>query len=436
VDYSDDFSARRILPADDFRPEFAAWPFHIHLVLTEKMGNSFVHICKNYAAKFFLVMISLVVSFLAINFLLGILIRFGIIPHYKSLSINEISDDVLVYKLPPHIYSDIYTEIDENGFRNKEAPDTVDAVALGDSFTYGYNVSSDDSWPQQLSKKTGKTIYNFGIGGYGPAQYYYLMDKALEMEPETILIGSFIFNDFSDSCYAFEKSDYWKQFAASNNLDISECLKNLFDAKPQVNAVKNAWVSFKNWVRFSNVFMYLKQISVVRDFVSAKRDLMVARNDSSYFIVKDEDINTIVSFKSMEALDPASEKVRAEINLAKFFYKNIKEKARGRNLAVVFIPDKTELFYDFLMSKGYELPDDYHKFVSFERALKKELSDYFDAIGIAHVNALPFMENKINKDSNPPVYTNDLNGHPTKTGYEAIAEAASEIFKNDNSPSN
>lgn len=402
------------------------------MVLMGKIRNFFVYVCKNYAAKLFLVIISLFLSFILINFILGILANLKIIPHYKNLSINEIYDDILIYKLPPHIYTDVYTKIDNNGFRNEEVPASIDMVAMGDSFTYGYNASNDDAWPQRLSKLTGKSIYSFGIGGFGPVQFYYLMDQALKLNPQTIIMGSFVFNDFSDSCYAFEKSDYWRKFAAANKLDISECLRNPFDAKPQTNIIKKSWTAFKNWIRFSNLFMYLKQTSLARNFISPKRDLMVAEKDPSYYVVKNEDINTIVSFKSMEQLDPGSSKVKAEVDLAKFFYKNIKEKAQGRNLVVVFIPDKTELFYDFLISKGYKLPDDYHKFVSFERTLTKELSDYLDAIGVPHINALPFMENKINKDSNPPVYTNDLNGHPTKTGYAAIAETALEILKNNN----
>ena len=41
-------------------------------------------------------------------------------------------------------------DIDENGFRNPKLFEEVDIVTVGDSFTYGNNVSSEKSWPQQL----------------------------------------------------------------------------------------------------------------------------------------------------------------------------------------------------------------------------------------------------------------------------------------------
>ena len=64
-------------------------------------------------------------------------------------------------------------------------------------------------------------------------------------------------------------------------------------------------------------------------FISPKRDLIVAEKDPSYYVVKNEDINTIVSFKSMEQLDPNSSKVRAEVDLAKFSIKISRKRLRA-----------------------------------------------------------------------------------------------------------
>src|SRR2546421_1234104 len=59
---------------------------------------------------------------------------------------------------------------DANGFRNASVPPKVDIVALGDSQTWGVNVHKDDAWPQQLEKLSGHSVYNMGVGGYGPIQ--------------------------------------------------------------------------------------------------------------------------------------------------------------------------------------------------------------------------------------------------------------------------
>jgi hypothetical protein len=66
---------------------------------------------------------------------------------------------------------------DQLGFKNPKAlaaQRTVQAVALGDSFTEGMGVSVDDTWPSQLTR-LGLQTYNLGVQGYAPSQ----MDGAL-----------------------------------------------------------------------------------------------------------------------------------------------------------------------------------------------------------------------------------------------------------------
>jgi hypothetical protein len=42
-----------------------------------------------------------------------------------------------------------------------------DIACIGNSFTHGDAVSCEDSWPHILSKSTGRTVVNMGVGGYG-----------------------------------------------------------------------------------------------------------------------------------------------------------------------------------------------------------------------------------------------------------------------------
>ena len=58
---------------------------------------------------------------------------------------------------------------DDWGFRNPERPSKPWVVALGDSQTYGTNVTREKAWPAVVERHTGKPVYNMAVAGYGPA---------------------------------------------------------------------------------------------------------------------------------------------------------------------------------------------------------------------------------------------------------------------------
>ena len=105
---------------------------------------------------------------------------------------KTLNDEVLRYRLEPNSGAH-----DSWGYRNKQVPESSKIVALGDSHTYGISAKASDSWPSALEKITGVETYNLGLGGYGPAEYLYLMEeKALKLSPEMIIVGFYLGNDF------------------------------------------------------------------------------------------------------------------------------------------------------------------------------------------------------------------------------------------------
>jgi len=117
-------------------------------------------------------------------------------------------------------------DIDSNGFRNKNKKEAkkFDIVTLGDSHTFGYNVSSEESWPQQLAHMANKSVYNFGIGGYGILQYYRLFDEAIKLKPKHIILGLFLENDLNDLCKLMNKKGFWKKWAKKRGYNIEPCV--------------------------------------------------------------------------------------------------------------------------------------------------------------------------------------------------------------------
>lgn len=381
---------------------------------------------KKYSIRLTLLLLSLLAAFVIAEILLTILINLKIFPDYKTASANQVYDDKLLYVVPPHLYHDL----DKNGFRNAGVPQKVDIVAIGDSMTYGYNALSKDAWPQRLASKSNLSVYNMGMGGWGPAQYYYVTDKALELEPSSIVVGFYTGNDLLDACYVFTKLDYWKNFAKDNNLRIDDCLKyGSSDGHWDPEAQPDLLSQLRNSVRYSNVFMALKQVKVIRDFISYDRDLKFAKENPDIFLVVDNsDINVILNVDSLSSVDQNSPYVKNGIELTKFFYRGMADRihAKGGKMIVVFIPTKEDAFYNFLLSKGYKLSEKYSQSVSAERAIIADFSNYFKKLGVDSVDARSFMEAKI-ESKNQPLFLNYMDSHPTPVGYDAIAEA---IYEN------
>jgi len=112
----------------------------------------------------------------------------------RRIEDSLVADPVLGHKLAPFTRGH-----DSNGFRNDSVPQHADVVTLGDSQTWGVNAERQDAWPQQLAKISGHSVYNMGLGGYGPVQYKFLIPQALRLSPKIIVVGLYLGNDIYDA---------------------------------------------------------------------------------------------------------------------------------------------------------------------------------------------------------------------------------------------
>jgi hypothetical protein len=63
--------------------------------------------------------------------------------------------------------------IRKDGFRSNGSeppPLPAEVLVVGDSFTFGEQVSDNETWPACLERKLGRGVDNGGVGGYGTAQ--------------------------------------------------------------------------------------------------------------------------------------------------------------------------------------------------------------------------------------------------------------------------
>jgi hypothetical protein len=108
---------------------------------------------------------------------------------------RAVPDPVLGWTLKPwHHDEDGYTTIDY-GIRSnfgEKAVRTGGILAVGDSFTEGWDVDNDVSWPAFLEKKTGNPVVNAGVFGYATDQIILRAEQLLPIVRPKILIVGFL----------------------------------------------------------------------------------------------------------------------------------------------------------------------------------------------------------------------------------------------------
>lgn len=68
-------------------------------------------------------------------------------------------------------------------------------LALGDSYTEGYEVANDETWPAHLERDTGRRVYNAGVRGYGLDQIVLRGERLIPRLAPAVVVLAFIEND-------------------------------------------------------------------------------------------------------------------------------------------------------------------------------------------------------------------------------------------------
>jgi len=167
----------------------------------------------------------------------------------KELLVQQSSIPGLGYELIPnkdtYLYS-IITSTNSHGMRDDEPiisesnpPRRI--VAIGDSFTFGYRVKGEDTYPNVLEKLLNQQrsderfeVLNLGVGGYSTQQEAIaLKHNGLKWDPELIIIGYTLNDPQIDplqplQAYFNKKIKWWQHF---NILRLIAELKFMYDVR-------------------------------------------------------------------------------------------------------------------------------------------------------------------------------------------------------------
>lgn len=352
---------------------------------------------------------------------------------------------------------------DRLGFNNASVPRQVDLVAIGDSMTYGVlgspdldhrvPISSSLTWPAFVADLSGLTTYNMGLGGWGPVEYLHVLDDALALNPQTIVLGFYLGNDLDD-CY---RAIYLrKQYADLADPALADAVARS-EAKRSALAVSaGVFPAGSNrsstdegglHVRSGRVRTLLSKRCKLFGFGRSIKNFAVAhlnfgdveddwnralrwaetRRDR-YHPFDGGRFRTVVApgFRH-SAIDPTRPRNQAGLHIAFEAIGRCADRCRqeGVDLIVLVLPTK-ELVFESLVEDLRRFPG-YAELVVLEHALRAKIAQTLADQGIDHVDALDALRACFDRGEQPYAVSGD--GHPNATGYHAIATVVAEHLR-------
>jgi len=307
---------------------------------------------------------------------------------------------------------------DEWGFRNARRPETADIVCIGDSMTYGMAALARETWPAVLAEIRGATVYNMGLGGYGPIQYLHLMRTlAVRLRPKTVIVGFYFGNDFFDVYNLVRFNENWSSYAELGGSKVEGGPFVLPRQSGKFLGELRDWLS-KNSVFYAFVsqrsgFGFVRE----REFAAMaadKADNLISYRDDKHHVI----FNLDPRVRFLDMRDPRIQAAMAITPHVMSDMRSVAEKEAMR-LIVALIPTKERVYGRLLERAGYR-----EKYSRLADALDQEdaarawLAGVLRDRDIEFVDLLPALETEIkNRDLFPRT-----DPHPNKDGYRAIAE--------------
>ena len=340
------------------------------------------------------------------------------------LRLEVVYDDVLGAVPSPSAMA----EFDRLGFRNRKVPETADIVAVGDSHTYGNTARMVDSWPYVLGRLVDRQVYNMGVGGYGPNQYFYLSKtKALSLKPKMIIWGLYMGDDFENAFSMTYGLDYWKYL---RKLPRQKVEPNIWEAPPNDTRVKRIriWLS-----RHSVIYQLAFHVGFggrLKGEIQIKNAAQLYPGFATSLIVPEKNILEAFRPKGvLFGLDEEDPHVREGIRITFELLKEMNEICQQNQIQfmVVVIPTKEMVFSEYLEhNEKLPLDDVIDKLLVNERLARAQTFKFMTDSNISYVDPLPTLKRSVGEG----LYASSAGDmHPNKNGYRVIGEAAAEHLK-------
>lgn len=350
---------------------------------------------------------------------------------------HSIKDSALGHRPNPD-----HPDHDKNGFRNENAPGTIDVLAMGDSQTYGLTVSSEQAWSAQLSELTDVNTYNMSMGGWGMTHLRMLFSEAIALSPEKIVVGFYSGNDLYDAFSHVYKQGQLEGMK-SNDLVTRELIESLeatesyasLVSKVAGDAILPKPKSFILRLRYflSNYSAIYYILGKIRRYLNKDRAwvsiLQLAKENKFDYFDEGSVQAVFQSAYRLKALNFEDIRIREGLRISLECIKWMKEEAARHdiNFYLLMIPTKEYAFNQEVLSREKVLSRDYSILVAHEETFMEQSKLFFKTHGITYIEAVQEMRILINKGRSP--YAANVNGHPDEHGQRVIAEAVRKKLK-------
>jgi lysophospholipase L1-like esterase len=351
----------------------------------------------------------------------------------RAIEEKLIKDPVLGLKLTPYALGH-----DANGFRNEAVPQHVDIVALGDSQTWGVNVKKQAAWPQQLAKISGRSVYNMGLGGFGPVQYHVLAPQALGLAPKVIVVGVYLGNDIYDAynmVYHYEAHRTLRENTAAGDLSIdtvADRANSLWNEEKQFHSSfgRSGFSGGSYWLRehlalgrlLNRIGLWPGSRDV--DYEIDRRWAMAHPDHGAVCEVLGRETVFTTAYR-LTGLDLDEPRNVEGLRITKELLAQMQNEMEAKQvkLVVLLLPTK-ESAYAKVSSGKIRLDPTYQKLVEMEGRIRSELISTCQARRIDCVDALPYLGSAL--DRGERLYPTTTESHPNERGYIVIASAVNE----------
>ncbi|MET0334246.1 MAG: SGNH/GDSL hydrolase family protein [Rhizobacter sp.] len=327
-------------------------------------------------------------------------------------------DEVLGHRIKPGAGGH-----DGLGFRNRDVPNQVETLAIGDSMTYGFGTPRDTAWPHQLAALSGQGVYNMAMGGYGPLQYLHLTrEGADKFKPKRVVVGFYFGNDLLDAYILSHAFPKWYDWRLTTDTPPGATTGPAGGEEPA-----RRFGALREWLTQKSLLYSLLKATVFEPFaVMSQRKMakeMSPDDRMSWVDPAAPQIHTVFTPRDrMWVQDLSQPSPKEGMAIAQRAFAAIKDETDKRQveLLVVLIPTRERVYCPYLKSTGASLPQTYAKLCEIEDVTKAELVKGFAAKGIAYVDSTPALEAEVAKHTQ--IYPSTSDGHPTALGQKVIAE--------------
>jgi hypothetical protein len=361
----------------------------------------------------------------AIALLLGEFVARRFLNPSDYLGVEMVQDDVLG-AVPS---TTAKAGFDAWGFRNRGVPKTADIVAVGDSHTFGNTAKMDESWPYVLGRLTGRQVYNMGMGGYGPNQYFHLSNsKALSLKPNVIVWGLYMGDDFQNAYAITYGLKYWANLRKLPDRNVDADTWDPPAPKPNWLRRVRVWLSGHS-VIYQIVF-HASAGGRIQGETQIRTAAQLYPGAATSLIVPEKNILEAFRPQSMlSRLDQDNPEILEGMRITFELMREMNETCQQQHIrfVVVVIPIKEEVFSDYLEhNPKLPLSSVIDKLLPNDRLARQKTFEFLTESKIPYVDPLPALRNSMGNE----LYARSATDmHPGKNGYRVIGEAVSELYK-------